>query len=99
MELLFNPLPSPPSRWKPFLISAGIQIKVVALILVLNAVFPQQVHQVRKYVYTSLVAPVEPAVSEPQPINPRLQVRVKPSAALPIETPTVAKLVVPTQVR
>jgi TonB family protein len=95
--LIFAPLATPQSRWKPFLISAVIEIKVIALVLVLNALFPAQVRQVKKYVYTSLIAPVDPTVREPQPVNPRLQVRIKPSPLL--ETPMVAKVVVPTQVR
>jgi len=99
MELLFNPLPPPPSRWRAFLIAGGIQVQFVLVVLVLNVLFPAQVHQVKKYVYTSLVAPVEPVIREAQPVNPSLQARIKPSSALPIETPTVATLVVPTQVR
>src|SRR6266567_5396195 len=97
--LMFAPLATPQSRWKPFLISAVIEIKLIALALILNALFPAQVQQVKKYVYTSLVTPVEPAVREPQPVNPRLQVRTKPSPARAMEMPTVAKLVLPMQVR
>jgi TonB family protein len=99
MELLFNPLPTPPSRWRAFLIAGGIQVQFVLVFLVLNVLFPAQVQQAKKYVYTSLIAPVEPAIRETQPVNPRLQVKIKPSPALRIETSTVAKLVVPTQVR
>jgi TonB family protein len=95
--LMFAPLETPQRRWKPFLIAAGIEIKLIALALVLNALFPHQLEQAKKYVYTSLVAPVEPTIREAQPVNPRLQVRLKPVPVL--ETPTVAKLVVPTQVR
>src|ERR1035437_7268500 len=99
MELLFNPLPTPPSRWRAFLIAGGIQVQFVLVALVLNVLFPAQVQQAKKYVYTSLIAPVEPVIRETQPVNPRLQVKIKPSPALPMQTPAVAKLVVPAQVR
>jgi TonB family protein len=99
MELLFNPLPTPPSRWRAFLIAGGIQVQFVLVVLVLNVLFPAQVQQAKKYVYTSLIAPVEPAIRETQPVNPRLQAKINPLPALPVETSTVAKPVVPTQVR
>jgi TonB family protein len=46
-----------------------------------------------------LVAPVEPTITAAQPVNPRLVVKIKPVPQPVIETPAVAKLVVPPQVR
>jgi TonB family protein len=96
-QLMFAPLETPQSRWKAFLTSGLIQVKIIMAIIVLNALFPHQMQQAKKFVYTSLVAPVEPVIREVQPVNPRLQVRTKPAPIL--ETPTVAKLVVPRSVR
>src|SRR5260370_28697063 len=98
-RLMVAPLATQQCRWKPFFISAVIEIKLIALALILNALFPGQEQQVKKYVYTSLVTPVEPTVREPQAVNPRLHVRIKPSRARTMEMPTVAKLVLPMQVR
>lgn len=97
-QLLFAPLATPQSRWKSFLMGWGIQIKIVVLVLAFNALFPQQMQQAKKYVVMNLVAPVEPTIKEVQPVNPRLQVKIKP-AARPVEAPAVAKLIVPPQVR
>ena len=99
-QLLFAPLATPRSRWKSFVIGWGIQIKILIVVLALNALFPQQVQQAKKYVVMNLVAPVAATTTEAQPLNPRLQVKIKPAPALPvIETPTVARLAVPPQVR
>jgi TonB family protein len=99
-QLLFAPLPTPRSRWKSFVIGWGIQIKILIVVLALNALFPQQVRQAKKYVIMNLVAPVVPTTTETQPLNPRLQVKIKPDPARPmIESPRVAKLVVLPQER
>lgn len=99
--MLFAPLATPQLRWKAFLTGWGIQAIFVLAALVLNALFPQQVQQVKKYVVTSLVVPVEPVTTEAQPVNPRLHVLIKPSPAAlsTLETPAVAKLLVPPQPR
>lgn len=98
-QILFAPLAMPRSRWKFFLIGWGIQVKFVVALLVINALFPQQVQLAKKYVVMNLVAPVEPKITEAQPVNTRLVVKIKPVPQQVIETPTVAKLVVPPQVR
>jgi TonB family protein len=97
-QLLFAPLATPRSRWKSFLIGWGIQIKIFVVVLALNALFPQQVQQAKKYVVMNLVAPVEPTITEAQPVNSRLVVKIKPVPQPVIETPTVATLIVPPQV-
>lgn len=97
-QLLFAPLATPQSRWKSFLIGWGIQIKIVVFVLAFNALFPQQMQQAKKYMVMNLVAPVEPTIKEVQPVNPRLQVKIKPAPTLPVEAPAVAKLIVPPQV-
>ena len=97
-QILFAPLATPQSRWKFFLIAWGIQIKLVAALLVMNALFPQQVQQAKKYVVMSLVAPVEPPIRQSQPVNPRLVVKLKSVPLAVAEMPTVVKLVVPPQV-
>jgi TonB family protein len=97
-QLLFAPLATPQSRWKSFLIGWGIQIKIVVFVLAFNALFPQQMQQAKKYMVMNLVAPVEPTIKEVQPVNPRLQVKIKPAPTLPVEAPAVVKLIVPPQV-
>jgi len=87
---MFAPLDAGQSRWKSFLVGWGIQAKIILTILAINALFPHQLPQAKKYVVMNLVAPVEPVVKEPQPVNPRPMV---------VETPTVGKLVVPRPVR
>jgi len=94
LQSMFAPLAVPQSRWKAFLTSWGIQATMVASVVVLNAMFPQQIQQAKKFVVTNLVAP-EPVINEPRPVNPRLVVKIKPV----IEPPAVAKLVVPRQAR
>jgi TonB family protein len=100
-KILFAPLAAPQSRWKALLVGWGIQINLVATVVVINFIFPQQVQQIKKYVVTSLVVPAEPVLTEAQPINPRLHVPIKPPSTihLTIEKPTVAKLVLPSPVR
>jgi TonB family protein len=94
--LMFAPLSGPKSRWKSFITGWGIQAIVVGLALALNAMFPQAAPQMKKFVYTSLIAQ-EPVINDPQPINPHLVVKIKPQPV--IEAPTVAKLVVPRPMR
>lgn len=94
-QILFAPLATPQSRWKFFLIAWAIQVKFVAALLVINALFPQQVQQAKNYVVINLVAPVEPPITKSQPVNPRLVVKIKPVPLPVAEMPTVAKLVVP----
>lgn len=95
-KTLFVPLGAPQSRWKSFLIGWGIQINIVAAILLLNIIFPKQVERLRKYAVTALVAPVEPVIAEAQPRNARLHVRIRPDSALTtVQTITTPKLVVP----
>jgi TonB family protein len=98
-QLLFASLPSPQSRWKSFLTGWGIQATFVATLLAFNALFPQAIPRAKKYVVTNLVAYEPPVVMEAQPVNPRLTVRIKPVKLPVIETPTVAKIVLPAPVR
>ncbi len=98
-QLLFAPLVAPQSRWKAFLTGWGVQVFAVAVLLTFNALFPQAIPQAKKYVVTNLVAYEPPVVTEAQPVNPRLTVKIKPVPLPVVETPTVAKLVVPAPVR
>jgi TonB family protein len=99
-KILFAPFAAPQSRWKALLMGWGIQVNLVLAVVVINVMFPQQVQQIKKYVVTSLVVPVEPVVTEAQPVNPQLRVRIKSSPALPtLESPPVAKLLVPSPAR
>jgi TonB family protein len=94
-HILFAPLATPQSRWKSLLAGWGVQTFVVSVLLAFNALFPQQVHEARKYMVMHLVAPYEPTITEAQPVNPHLVVKIKPVPQPVIETPTVAKLVPP----
>src|ERR1041385_6399330 len=94
--LMFAPLDAGQSRWKSFLVGWGIQAKIILTILAINALFPHQLPQAKRYVVMNRVAPVEPVVKERQPVNPRLAVKPRPMV---VETPTVGKLVVPRPVR
>jgi TonB family protein len=96
-QLMFAPLTRPQPRWTSFLIGWGLQAQLVLAVLVLNAMFPKQMQQAKKYMVTNLVAPLEPVIKDAQPVNPRLAVKPVPQPV--IETPTVAKLVVPRQAR
>jgi TonB family protein len=96
-QLMFAPLATPQSRWKSFLIGWGLQAQLVLTVLLLNVMFPKQIEQAKKYVVTSLVAPLEPMIKDAQPVNPR--VAAKPVPPPLIEIPKAAKLVVPRQVR
>jgi TonB family protein len=69
----------------------------MGLVFGLNAMFPQATPQMKKLVYTSLVAPVEPTITEPQPVSPRLELDIKPVQV--VDTPATAELVVPAPVR
>jgi TonB family protein len=95
-NLMFVPS-APKSRWKSFLTGWVIQTSVVGLLLALNAMFPQAAPQLSKFAYTSLVAPIEPVINDPQPVNSRLVVKMKHQPV--IEIPMIAKLTVPRQVR
>jgi TonB family protein len=95
--LMFAPLPAPKSRWKSFVTGWGIQTAIVALVLALNVIFPQAAPQVKRFVYTSLVASVEPVTDGRQPINQQIAIESKPRHV--IEASTVTKLVVPRQMR
>jgi TonB family protein len=98
--LMFAPLVAPQSRWKSFLVGWGMQAGLVAAVLAVNVLFPRPMQQAKKYVVMTLVPPVEPMITQTQPVNPRLAIRVKPSPTLPVmETSVAAKLVVPPQVR
>jgi TonB family protein len=94
-QLLFTPLPSPQSRWKSFATGWGVQAFVVASLLAVNALLPQAIPQARHYVVTNLAPYVPPVLQEPQPVNPRLVAKPQPV----LETPAVAKLVVPSPER
>ena len=96
-QLMFAPLATPHSRWKSFLIGWGLQAQVVLALLVLNALFPKQIQQVKRYVVTNLVAPVEPVVNDARAVNPHFAVKPVPQPS--IEIAMVAKLIVPHQVR
>src|SRR6266566_3896412 len=96
-SLMLAPLPTQPSRWKSLFTGWGIQIVIVGFVLALNTLFPAAIPQAKKFVYTSLIAP-EPVIRASQPINPHLQVKVRPTP-IPVETPVVAKLIVSPQVR
>ena len=98
-QLLFASLPSPQSRWKSFLMGWGMQATFVVTLLAFNALFPQAIPRAKKYVVTNLVAYEPPVVMEAQPVNPRLTVKIKPMKLPVIETPTVAKIVLPAPVR
>ena len=99
-KILFAPLAAQQSRWKALVVGWGIQASLVLTVVAINVVFPQQVQQIKKYVVTSLINPVQPLVTEAQPVNPRLHVRIKSSPALPMtETTSVAKLVRPSPER
>jgi len=98
-QLLFASLPSLQSRWKSFLMGWGMQATFVATLLAFNALFPQAIPRAKKYVVTNLVAYEPPVVMEAQPVNPRLTVKIKPMKLPVIETPTVAKIVLPAPVR
>jgi len=98
-QLLFASLPAPPSRWKSFLTGWGMQATFVATLLAFNALFPQAIPRAKKYVVTNLVAYEPPLVTEAQPVNPRLTIKIKPVKLPVIETPTVAKIVLPAPVR
>lgn len=94
-QLMFAPLATPQPRWKSFLIGWGVQVQLVLAVLLVNVMFPKQMQQAKKYMVTSLVAPLEPAIRDAQLVNPRLAAKFVPQPL--IETPTVAKLVVPRQ--
>ena len=94
-QLLFASLPSPQSRWRSFLAGWGMQATFIATLLAFNALFPQAIPRAKKYVVTNLVAYEPPVVMEAQPVNPRLTVKIKPMKLPVIETPTVAKIVLP----
>jgi len=96
-SLMLAPLSTQPSRWKSLFTGWGIQIVIVGFVLALNTLFPAAIPQAKKFVYTSLIAP-EPVIRASQPINPHLQVKVRPTP-IPVETPVVAKLIVSPQVR
>jgi TonB family protein len=96
-QLMFAPLARPHSRWKSLLIGWGVQAQFVVALLVLNAIAPQPMQQAKKYVMTNLVAPAEPVIKEAKPVTPRLSTRPTPQAV--VTTPTVARLVVPHQMR
>ena len=92
---MFAPFAAPESRWKAFLAGWGIQAQFLAAVLALNVLFPQQVRQAKKYVVMNLVAPIQPSVTQAQPMNRHLQVKIKPiPAPLAIEAPERAKLVI-----
>jgi TonB family protein len=95
--LMFAPLSAPKSRWKSFVTGWGIQAGVVGLVLALPVIFPQAAPQVKRLVYTSLVAPVEPVINERQPINRHIVIKIEPLHV--IEAPPPAKLVVPREMR
>jgi TonB family protein len=96
-QLMFVPLATPYSRWKSLLIGCGVQAQFVVAVLLLNAIAPQPMQQAKKYVMMNLIAPVEPVIKEAQPVNPRFSTRPTPQPV--VTTPSVARLVVPHQVR
>ena len=96
-QLMFAPLATPHSRWKSFLIGWGLQAQLVLAVLVLHAIFPKQMQQVKRYVVTNLVAPVEPVTKGARRVNPRLAIKPVPQPI--IETSTMTMLIVPRQVR
>ena len=96
-QLMFAPLATPHSRWKSFLVGWGLWAQIVVAVLLLNAILPKQMQQVKKYVVTNLMAPVEPVTKSVHRVNPR--VAIKPALPPIIDTPAVAKLIVPRQVR
>ncbi len=92
-QLLFSSIPSPPSRWRLFLTSWGVQALVLACLLAVNALFPHAVQQTRSFVVTNLVAYQPPVPQEPQPANPHA---ISSPAKLPApEVLAVAKIVLP----
>lgn len=96
-QLMFAPLARPQPRWKSFLIGWGFQVQLVLAVLVLNAMFPKQMQQAKKYMVTNLVAPLEPVIKDAEPVSARLALKSMPQPV--IETAMVAKLVVPPQAR
>jgi TonB family protein len=96
-QLMFAPLATPHSRWKSLLIGWGVQAQFVVAVLVFSAIAPQPMQQAKKYVMMNLIAPVEPVIKEAQPVNPRFSTRPTPQPV--VTTPSVARLVVPHQVR
>jgi TonB family protein len=96
-HLMFAPLTTPHSRWKSFLMGGGFQVQLVLAVFVLTAMFPKNIQEVKRYVVTNLVAPVEPVIKARRPVDPR--VVVKPLPRPLVETPIVAKLIVPRPAR
>jgi TonB family protein len=94
---MFASLANRHSRWKSFLMGWGLQAQLVLALLVLNAMFPNQMQQVKRYVVTNLVAPVEPVMKDARAVNPPLVVKPVPQST--IEIPMLAKLIVPHQGR
>ncbi|MBV9181968.1 MAG: hypothetical protein JO356_11715, partial [Acidobacteria bacterium] len=95
-QLMFAPLATAHSRWKSFLVGWGLWAQIVVAVLLLNAILPKQMQEVKRYVVTNLMAPVEPVTKSVRRVNPRVAIKPAPQPA--IETPAVAKLIVPRQV-
>src|SRR5215469_10121188 len=92
-QLMFAPVATPRSRWKSFVIGWGVQAQLVLAVLVLNAMFPKQSEQLKRYVATGLVAPTPAVMQDARRVNPRVAVNSVPKPVA--ETPTLAKLIVP----
>lgn len=97
-SLLFNPLPAQPRRSRCFLAGWSLQLLLVAMLLVLNAVLPKARPPVRQHVLTTLVRYQPELPLAPQPVNPRLH--VTNPVTLPVTKPlTVANTVLPSPSR
>ena len=76
MNVLFNPLPEPKSRWTLFLSTYSGQAVVLLLVINLNLLYPARLELPRHYMITNLV-PYEPPVPHtPQPVNPHLTPKI-----------------------
>lgn len=94
---LFNPLPGQPPRSKCFVAGWGLQLFLIAALLVLNAVLPKSRPLARHYVLTSLVH-YQPEM--PMPAQPALHFHVSNTASPLVMKPLlVAKTVLTAPVR
>lgn len=85
-QSLFTSVAPPQSRWKHFLVSGGLQLAIVACLVVFITV-PATV-QVSRYVAVNLVAPT-PA---PIPQQPQVRMHIKPT---PVPPPTIHVVTAP----
>src|SRR5579871_5706936 len=94
-QLLFSPLSPRPSRANSFLAGWGLQIIVVAALVILNALLPSSLPVSRKYAVVDLVPPL----SSPPPITIKPRVISPKVVELPVTPAPAASIVLPAPAR